>query len=436
LREYLNAHRYGNASWPDLIAVLGGRTGEDLAAWSRAWVEEAGRPVVTTSRVRAEGTDLAVTFTQEDPVEARGLTWSQRIRLAVGDGRREQVADGRIAGRESLVRVPQSTSAGLPRFVLPTGGGIAYGDFVLDDGSRRYLIEHLAEVRDPLTRGAALVTLWEEMLDGRVPAQAVFAAILAALPRETDELTVQRLLAYADQAFWKFLPSGEREARAPGLERMLRSGLARAATPGLKSAWFNALRSTARGPDTIAWLERVWRRTESVPGLTLAEPDYMTLALELAVRQVPAWQEVLDTQLARIENPDRKAQFEFVRPALSADAAVRDAFFAGLADPANRRREAWVLQAVSYLHHPLRAAESEKYIPVSLELLRELQRTGDIFFPKRWTDATLGGHRSPSAAHMVNVFLENVPKDYPDRLRRIVLSSADGLFRASRVQAR
>ena len=31
-------------------------------------------------------------------------------------------------------------------------------------------------------------------------------------------------------------------------------------------------------------------------------------------------------------------------------------------------------------------------------MLREIQRTGDIFFPKRWTDTTLGGHSSASAA--------------------------------------
>ena len=30
----------------------------------------------------------------------------------------------------------------------------------------------------------------------------------------------------------------------------------------------------------------------------------------------------------------------------------------------------------------------------SLDLLVDIQQTGDIFFPKRWMDATLGGHRS------------------------------------------
>ena len=64
-------------------------------------------------------------------------------------------------------------------------------------------------------------------------------------------------------------------------------------------------------------------------------------------------------------------------------------------------------------------------------MLEEIQRTGDIFFPKRWTDATLGGHQSPSAARLVRQFLAGLPKTYPDRLRRIVLSSSDDLFRAS-----
>jgi hypothetical protein len=47
-------------------------------------------------------------------------------------------------------------------------------------------------------------------------------------------------------------------------------------------------------------------------------------------------------------------------------------------------------------------------------------------------DATLSGHRSASAAQMVRQFLAAAPRDYPDRLRRTILSSADDLFRAAR----
>jgi aminopeptidase N len=144
---------------------------------------------------------------------------------------------------------------------------------------------------------------------------------------------------------------------------------------------------------------------------------------------VPNAGKILDEQIARTKNPDRRARLAFVRPALSADQATRDAFFASLATAENRRREAWVLDALGYLHHPLRAGSSAKYVPPSLELLREIQRTGDIFFPKRWMDATLSGHTSPAVARTVRSFVERLPADYPDRLRRIILSSADDLFR-------
>jgi len=46
-------------------------------------------------------------------------------------------------------------------------------------------------------------------------------------------------------------------------------------------------------------------------------------------------------------------------------------------------------------------------------------------------DATLSGHGSASAAQMVRTFVADLGPDYPGRLRRIVVSSADDLFRAS-----
>jgi aminopeptidase N len=80
----------------------------------------------------------------------------------------------------------------------------------------------------------------------------------------------------------------------------------------------------------------------------------------------------------------------------------------------------------------MRAAVSRKYIPASLVMLEEIQRTGDIFFPKRWMDATISGHCSASVALMVKTFIAELPPHYPDRLRRIILSSSDELFRAAR----
>ena len=96
----------------------------------------------------------------------------------------------------------------------------------------------------------------------------------------------------------------------------------------------------------------------------------------------------------------------------------------------NRRREPWVIEGLSYLNHPLRAAESARYVRPALERLQEIQQTGDIFFPKNWMDASLTGYNSPQVAETIRAFLKERP-DYPVRLRRIILQAADDVFRAA-----
>jgi aminopeptidase N len=269
------------------------------------------------------------------------------------------------------------------------------------------------------------------LLNGQVPPAALLDLALRALPRESDEQLTSRVLGYAANTWWRFLDPAERTARASRFEALLREGLAQAQSPSQKAAWFGALRNVAQTPAAVSWLQQVWAKTETVPGLPLAEADYTALALELAVREVDGWRDMLKTQLDRIENPDRRGRFQFVMPALSADAAEREQWFLALKDVNNRRREPWVLEGLNYLHHPLRANASKKYVEPSLDLLWEIQKTGDIFFPKRWLDATLGGHRSPEVANKVRAFLARLPANYPDRLRNITLQSADDLFRAA-----
>ena len=433
LREYLKAHAFGNATWPDLITVLDRRTPLDLQAWSRVWVEQPGRPAIQTVLEVKSGVITRLAFRQSDPWN-RNLVWPQQLRVAIGGGGNppkggHHIITVEMIGRE--VEVPQVVGQPAPRYVLPSAAGWAYGDFTLDTITLEYLMANLPDVSDPLTRGSAWVTLWDTLLRGQVRPDAFLDLAMRSLPRETDEQMVSRVLGYAANTWWRFLDQGERNTRAARFESLLREGLSQAGTASQKASWFGTLRNISVTPGTVTWLRQVWEKKDSVTGLPLAEADYTALALELAVRQVDGWSGILDTQLARIENPDRKARFQFVMPALSADPAVRETWFASLRDVNNRRREPWVLEGLGYLHHPLRAEASKKYVQPSLELLWEIQKTGDIFFPKRWLDATLSGHTTREVADMVRSFLKSLPANYPERLRNITLQSADELFRAA-----
>src|SRR5262249_38295574 len=155
--------------------------------------------------------------------------------------------------------------------------------FELDQGSLAYLMQALPSIADPVTRGAAWVTLWDALLDGALTPGELLDLAAAALPKETDEQLVSRVLRYARRAWWRFLPQSGRMQRAGAFERLLRDGLAKAGSVSERAAWFRTLHSVALTPETVAWLRGVWAKTEAIPGLPLAETDYTALALDLAV---------------------------------------------------------------------------------------------------------------------------------------------------------
>ena len=430
LREYLEAHAYANASWADLVAILDRRTAEDLAAWSRTWVEESGRPRVEVA-LETDGDGIArLAVRQSDPAE-EGRLWNQRLDLRLGydDGESNTLAV-HLRAAEAIV----AEAAGLPApdYVLANGAGLGYGLMTLDTRTRDYLLAELPAIGEPLTRAIGWVSLWESLLEGGVGPEALIDLARRALPAETDEQNVSRILGYLTSAYWRYLTPERRVALASAIEALLWDGTAAAGSRSLAAAWFGAYRNVALSAEATARLERIWREEEEVPGVPLAERDFTALAQGLAVRRVQRSAEILAAQRDRIDNPDRRAAFEFVMPALSAERETRDAFFDSLRDPANRGREPWVLTALRWLHHPLRARESEIYIRPSLDLLEEIQRTGDIFFPLSWLQTTLDGHQTATAAAIVEQYLADRP-DLAPRLRAKALQAADGLLRAARI---
>ena len=65
-------------------------------------------------------------------------------------------------------------------------------------------------------------------------------------------------------------------------------------------------------------------------------------------------------------------------------------------------------------------------------MLEEMQKTGDIFFPKGWLDATLGEYQSEEAASAVRGYLKENSGLRSD-LKNKLLQSTDMLFRAEQV---
>lgn len=421
LREYLNQYAYSNATWPDLIEILDKRTEENLQAWSEVWVSEPGRPTISVTREKGD-----LILAQEDP---RNLSrvWPQTLNLLTGS------SDSYSTITLELGAQPQRLE-GLANgeFVLPNGSGLEYGNFVLDKISQTYLLEHVADFEEALVRGAIWVTLWDQLLENRLSPSAFYQSLLVAIPREQDELVLARLLSYLSTTFWKFTASESRHALSIEVETLLWNEINSDRPRSARSLFYSRYRQLAVSNAAVARLERLWRAEETIADLPLSESEQIALAGELVLRGLSNSKQILDEQRSRIENPDRLARFDFARPALSANASVRLEFFESLKAAENRNREAWVLTALGYLHHPLRAEESQELLGPALNLLSEIQATGDIFFPGRWLDVNLSGHNTAAAADIVTAFL-SANHSLSPRLKLKVLQSADNLFRSAAI---
>jgi aminopeptidase N len=306
LREYLTRFAFANATWTDLIEMLDRRTSEDLAAWSRVWVDEPGRPTIDTVLESRNGKISRLAFSQSDP-RGRSLVWNQTLQVALGYDHGARITTLKMNG--ASVDVPRVGDLPLPHYVLPNSEGIGYGLFKLDDTSRQFFLAHLPAIGDSLTRGTVWVTLWDDMLEGGTTPRRLFDLMLAALPEEHEELTAERILGYVRTSFWRFLTDAERTSVAARLEQVLRAGMKQAATTSLKSAYFGAFRQIVTTPEGLAYLERVWRRREPIPGLTFAENDYIDMAQELALRDVKGsagiWTNSTEHHQSRPQGPIR-----------------------------------------------------------------------------------------------------------------------------------
>ena len=195
---------------------------------------------------------------------------------------------------------------------------------------------------------------------------------------------------------------------------------------------FESIAYSHEGKDT---LYRIWNKSLTIKDLKLNEDDYTSLACTLAIYNHLDYEAILKSALKSISNPDRKKRLEFLLPSLSNDKIVNDVFIKYLLKAENREKESWVSAALYNINHPLRQKNAQKYLKSCLELVEEVQLTGDILFPKAWLNATIGNYTSEYALEVLEQFLIDNPK-FPKVLKNKLLQSADNLYRAKQIRTK
>ncbi|MEH3112461.1 M1 family aminopeptidase [Pedobacter terrae] len=425
IREYLKKYSYGNATWNDLIAILSKYSKSDLFSWNKVWVNEPGRPAFSYHIIYDQDKISHFSLNQNSE-QGQARIWPQSftVKLVYPSYSKLLVVNAKTAKTDLI----EAKGLPKPQYILFNANGAGYGLFPIE----KEMMANLYHISDPLERASAYINAYENMLSGKdSKPKELLAIFLQGLAVEKNEMNLRLITGYLTNIYWTFLKDDVRNVMHESMEKSIWNAIERQQTQNNKKILFNAYQNVYLSAEAGRRMYDFWLKQTAPDGIKLLEDDYSALALTLALKTDTA-NTILKEQLARTKNEDRKNRLVYLMPALSLAVKERDLFFNSLKDRKNRQKEAWVTTALSYLHHPLRQKTSVRYLKESLDLLTEIQKTGDIFFPQSWLAATFSTYNNEEANAVVQDFLKSHP-DYNPKLKEKILQTTDNLRRAQQI---
>lgn len=424
LQKYLKKFSYSNATWDDLIDILSDEAPEaNLKAFSQSWVKERGCPtiisdlsigVLTVTQQDIQGTKayrkLLSDITGFEQTE-RDIVWPQTIDNHIYYNPHSLGWHILYDEKEVFVYMDKLSKTielsskygpvrkyGFKNYFkkgFPNYDGTGYGRFSLS--------QELTNTQTPLflydkeePRLSQLMNIYENVLMHNISADRAANVFVDEIKNWSEPLLASSAADYLSSLM--NLCENQKDIQESLLAIRNLTGYSLAKQKALR-----ILISKATEKDIVEKLYDIWKE-QSEP--LLNQSDYINLSYQLAIRYPSKWREILDEQLSRLDNPDKRKEFEFVSRACNPDPKKQDELFAELLEPKNRKIEPWALSVLSLLNHPLREPESNRFIRPALDELLEVQQTGDIFFPKNWCTSLLSGHKSPEARQILLDYLK------------------------------
>ncbi len=419
IQEYINTYAFGNAVWNDLVEILDKQTPVDLKFWSEIWVNQASRPIFSEHLTFNDDHTIASFEIEQKAEDGSSNIWPQIFETTFVYEDTTITLNVNTRGKKTAI----ATAKGLkkPKTILYNSNGLGYGIFPLHNEQ----LKEIPNIKDPIARGYAYINCYENALTGNSSALDTFQMYKESLKREKNELLLNLLNSYITNIYWKFLSKEQRKKQLPIFEQQLINQLQSNLSSNTKKVLFNCFKSIAYSNLGKKTLYDIYTKDLSIKNLKLNKDDFTEIAMYLALFEHEKADEILEKAKKQLTNTDKLARFKFIIPSLSKKQEIRDHFFESLKNEENRAKESWVLSALNFLNHPLRQHESIKHLKTSLSLLDEIQKTGDIFFPKRWLASTIGKYTSEEAFTIREEFIRNNPNLNPALLKKLLQASDD-----------
>lgn len=427
IQKYIQKYANSNADWEDLVEILDKGTTLNMKKWSDVWVNQSGRALFTDHIEYGDAQTIKNFVLRQQAEDGSPNVWPQIFEIGLVYPDTIKVIQVNVNSR--ITEIKEAIGLQKPISVIYNYNGYGYGVFPIDPNN----LDKTPEIKDEVARAYSYINTYENTLTGKITAVKAFDVFVKGIAVEQNELIVKLLSNQLSSIFWDFLTIKQQVVAQAELEQLLFNKLQTEIPSNIKKTIFGLFESIAYSKTGKEKLYQIWNKEIAIANLKLNEDDYINMAMDLAIYNHEKSNEVLSKTRAVISNLDKQKRFDFLLPSLSNDLGLRDAFMESLKLQENREKEAWVQVALANVHHPLRQDISKKYLKVCLDLIEEVQLTGDIFFPKGWLVNSVGKYSSADAFTTVNDFLKENPKFSPS-LKRKLLQATDNLFRAQEIK--
>ncbi|HKS27929.1 MAG TPA: M1 family aminopeptidase [Pyrinomonadaceae bacterium] len=435
VQMFLKEHAYANAEWADLVRAFERTSNRKLDAWAAAWVKRRGMADVRVNWTADNaGRIESLTLRQRDVLEEGGA-WPMRVKLLLAydtPAARPETLTVTLSG-SGETRVDEVRGRPAPRYVFANYEDYGYGRFLLDDESRRAVINNLGSVEDPFLRALLWGALWDSLREAELAPLEYINLAVRLLPKERDEVTAQSVLSRVSTSFNRYLSGEEMRRTAPELERLLSERMMNAESAGLRITYFRAFQSVATTDDGREQLKKILRGELKIPGMTLRARDRFDIVTALLMREDRDAPALLD-KLSAEETSDDARRYAYAAGAARATAENKKRYFdAYLTD--TKLAESWIEASLAPFNSIQQSELTLPYLERALSELPTLKRTRKIFFVNGWLSSFLGGQCNERALETVRGFL-NRNSSLDRDLRLKVLENVDGLERCVRIRAK
>jgi aminopeptidase N len=428
LRAYLNEHAYSNAEWSDLVHALEQASGQKLDHWADMWIRHRGMPQVDVSWSCARDRLEQLWLAQHDVLGTNDI-WPLATQVLL-NGAGGEASRIRVDLRARSAEVPVPSGARCPNFVFANDEDYAYGRFLLDSRSQRYVLGNLAGIQDLFTRTLLWGSLWESVREAGLAPRDYLGLAARLLPDEKDPSLLQTTLSNSTAALHHYVSDKTRMEFVPGFETVAAAHMLDAKNQDLRILWYRALRAVAETPDGRAKLKALLNGQLSVPGVQLRPLDRWTMVTGLIALNDPDAGSIFEAERKRDSSGDGQ-KFAYMAEAARPDAQTKEKYFNDyLRDPS--RQEDWIEQSLRAFNYWNQSALTRPYLRTALEALPQIKRDRKIFFLVDWLNAFIDGQQSSAADEEVHSYLRMASIE-PD-LRLKILQAVDELDRTVKIR--